>query len=76
MNSLDILHYSLSLSSIIFALAIVYGIYYLAETLKELQLVLDDIKDTTNDIQSLKNSLKFSALTLTSKLLGKISERR
>jgi uncharacterized protein YoxC len=76
MSSLDILYYSLSLAALVVAGSFAYLAYNLVQTLKEIDLVLEDVKDTTQDIQSMKNTIKLGVSNLAGRFLGKIAERR
>lgn len=70
MNSEDVLNFSLSGAALLAAAAFAYGIYHLVVTLHTVKLVLEDIKDATQDIQSLKNTLKFGLSSLAGKFIS------
>jgi len=71
MNSLDILHFSLSLGFIILVGFLAYVLYYLGQALKSLNHVLENTEDITRDVNMLKNGVKLGILNILNIFLKK-----
>lgn len=71
MTSLDFLYFSLAVGFLILVVFLSLVAYQLTQTLKQLKLVLEDVKDTTKDVQIIKKSIKLGIFNLLSLLLKK-----
>ncbi len=71
MNSLDLLHYSISFGFLILVGFFAYALYYLAQALKSLKHVLENTEDITNDVNMLKNGVKLGILNFLNIFLKK-----
>lgn len=69
MEPRNILYISLSLAALIFAGAIAYAAFRLAQVLKSLKVLIEDIEDTARDVKLLKDKLKTSSFSLIALLL-------
>lgn len=58
MTSLDILYYSLAISVLALTSGVLYLLYYLAQTIKQMQKVIEDVNSVTHDLEAMKDSLK------------------
>ncbi|MDD2823402.1 MAG: hypothetical protein PHQ59_04980 [Candidatus Daviesbacteria bacterium] len=64
MTSQDFLFLSLGTGFLILAGFISYAAYHLAQSLKTLKLILENAEDVSEDIDKLKNTIKFGLLDL------------
>ena len=62
MNSLDVLYYSLAVSAIALTTGLLYLLYQVAKTVKEMQQVIEDVNSVTHDLEAMKESLKSGVL--------------
>ncbi len=76
MTSQDFLYYSLAIGFIVLAGYLCYTLYHLAEALKSLKLLIDNIEDTAKDLNVIKNKIKLGALTTLGTLLGTLLKKR
>jgi uncharacterized protein YoxC len=58
MTSQDVLHYSLAFSALALTGGILYLLYYLVQTIKQMQKVIEDVNSVTHDLEAMKDSLK------------------
>ncbi len=75
-TSQDILFYCLAVGFLVLVGFLSYAAYRLAETLESLKAVLDNIEDTTKDINLIKNKIKLGALTTLGTLIGTFLRKR
>lgn len=75
MTIIDFLYLSLAIGFMILVTATSLLIYNLIRTLALLRRVLSQVEDTTHDVQTLKNTVKFGGLAIISKFLGIVSRR-
>ena len=71
MVSQDFLYYSLGVGFLILVGFLSYTAYQLAQSLKTLNLILQNAEDITNDVDMLKNGVKFGFLNILSMFLKK-----
>lgn len=64
MNQPFLLYTVISISVVIVTSVVVYIGYQLMQTLKTVNSILEDVKDTTNDIVTVKNGVKTGVLGL------------
>jgi hypothetical protein len=70
MSSLD---YFLVAATVCLITFTVFGsilIYHTIQAVQSLKRVIDDIEDTTHDVQTIKNTIKVGSLALLSRLLN------
>lgn len=72
-NTSDLLNLMLSISSVLITGAIIWIAIYLIATLKSIQKLADNIDSTTNDINTIKNTVKVGVLGVVSTILGHLA---
>lgn len=72
----DILYYILTLGFIVLVIFISYAAYQLTQTLKSLKRLIDEIEDTTRDVNVIKDKIKLRALTGIATILGMFVKKR
>ena len=70
------MYYSLAIGFIILTGFISYAMYHLAEALKSLRVLLDNIEDTAKDFNVIKNKIKLGALTAIGAALAAFLKKR
>jgi len=75
-TSQDFLFYILALGFIILVGFLSYAAYHLAEALKSLKLLIDNLEDTARDLNIVKNKIKLGALTSLVTLLRVFLKKR
>ncbi len=73
MQIVDFLYVILILSAIAVTGTLVWVGNEFVKTLKSVREVTDDIKDTTKDLQMVKDTLKVGALSVVSGFIGKLT---
>lgn len=76
MTSQEFLFYSLAIGFLILAGFISLAAYRLAKALESLKVLIDNLEDTTKDLNIIKNKIKLGALTGISTLLGMLLKKR
>ena len=76
MSPQEFLYYSLAIGFIILTGFISYAMYHLAEALKSLRVLLDNIEDTAKDFNVIKNKIKLGALTAIGAALAAFLKKR
>lgn len=76
MNSQEFLYYSLAIGFIVLVAFTSYAMYRLAEALKSIKYLVDNIEDTAKDINLIKNKIKLGALTTLGALIGAFLKKR
>ncbi len=71
MNSLQILHLSLSIGFLTLVGFLCYALYYLADDLKILKVILGNIENVTTDVDQLRNQIKLGITSLLNMFLNK-----
>ena len=72
----DILYYILTLGFIVLVIFISYAAYQLTQTLKSLKRLIDEVQNTTRDVNLIKNKVKGIALSSLALLLRGILKKR
>ncbi len=72
----DILYYILTFGFIVLVIFISYAAYQLTQTLKSLKRLIDEVEDTTKDVNLIKNRVKGVALSSLALLLRGILKKR
>lgn len=75
MSPQDVFYYSIATGVIVTVAILAYLVHQLTLTLKSLRDVIEDIRDTTRDLVSVKNGLKVGTLALIAKLFEKRKRR-
>lgn len=76
MYSLDFLYYSLGVGFLILIGFMCYVLYYLAQDLKSVRDILEQVEDVTRGIDLIGTQLKLSVLNFTKRLLMKGGEEK
>ena len=76
MSSQEFLYYSLAIGFIVLVGFFSFAMYHLAETLKSLKVLLDNIDDTAKDFNLIKNKIKLGALTVIGAALAAFLKKR
>lgn len=76
MSIQDFLFVSLSLGFLILVGFISLAAFRAAQTLRSMKFLIDNLEDTSRDINSLKNNLKFGALGIASTVIRMFLKRR
>ena len=75
MTPADLFYYTSAFALILFIAVFLYLTYRFIILLRLLQEILENIKGTTRELETVKQGLKVGGLTLLSKILGKPKER-
>jgi hypothetical protein len=75
MTTLDFLYLSLAFGFLILVGGLSLLIYHFIGTLTVFRRVLEEVEDTTRDVQTVKNTLKLGGLTLAAKVLDLFNRR-
>ncbi|KKS65245.1 hypothetical protein A3A14_00135 [Candidatus Daviesbacteria bacterium RIFCSPLOWO2_01_FULL_43_38] len=75
MEPRNILYISISIAALIFAGALAFAAFRLAQVLKALKILVEDIEDTTKDVRLLKDKLKSSSFSLIALLLKSLVKK-
>lgn len=76
MTSQEFLYYSLAIGFIVLVGFTSYAMYHLAEALKSIKYLVDNIEDAAKDINLIKNKIKLGALTALGAALGAFLKKR
>ncbi|OGE14650.1 hypothetical protein A2111_02505 [Candidatus Daviesbacteria bacterium GWA1_38_6] len=76
MSSQEFLYYSLAIGFIVLVGFISFAMFHLAESLKSLKVLLENIDDTTKDFNLIKNKIKLGALTAIGAALAAFLKQR
>lgn len=72
----EFLYYILTLGFIVLVFFISFAAWETARTLKSLKKLIDEVEDTTRDVNLIKDKIKFGALTGIATLLGMFVKKR
>ncbi len=75
MLSQDFLFYSLGIGFLVLVGFLSYAAYQLAQSLRTLNLILQNAEDITSDVDMIKNGVKFGFLNILSMFLKKGGEK-
>ncbi len=75
MEPRNILYISISIAALIFAGALAFAAFRLAQVFRALKVLVEDIEDTTHDVRLLKDKLKSDSFSLVALLLKSLLKK-
>ncbi|GEM_PF-4718161 len=69
MTAIDVFFYAFSIGFVILVIVISFTSYHIIKTLQGIKVVIEDVRDTTRDVRTVKNTVKLGVFQIASMAL-------